>query len=66
MERDILTLLRHLTNNPLTLKEIRRELIRSYSELQIQEAILNLLEEGLIEMVYTCNFELGFRPKQSS
>jgi len=60
-ERDILTLLRHLTNKPLTFKEVRRELLRTYSEFQIQEAVLSLLEKGLIETVYPCGFELGFR-----
>ena len=60
-ERDILTLLRHLTSKPLALKDVRRELIGTYSEFQLQEAILSLLEKGEIETVYPCGFELGFR-----
>ncbi len=60
-ERDILTLVRYLTTKPLTVKDIRRELLQSYSELQILKAILSLLERGQLETVYPCGFELGFR-----
>ncbi len=60
-ERDILTLLRHLTIKPLTMKDLRRELLGTYSEFQIQAAILSLLETARIETVYPCGFELGFR-----
>ena len=65
VERDILTLLRYFTNGPLTFREVRRELLRSYSESRIQEAILALLDKGLIETAYPCGLEIGFRPLKS-
>lgn len=54
-------MLAHLTNKPLTKTEVRRELLPIYSEFQIQEAILGLIEKGLIEIIYPCGSELGFR-----
>ncbi|HEY4822747.1 MAG TPA: hypothetical protein VIH83_03565, partial [Candidatus Bathyarchaeia archaeon] len=36
-----------------------------YSESRIQEAILALLDKGLIETVYPCGLEIGFRPLKS-
>ena len=61
IEREILALLRRPAGYPPGIGDIRHELLPFFSELQIQKAIFSLLDMGLIEIVYTCGFELGFR-----
>ncbi len=60
VEREVLALLQNSAGHPLSLREIRRELLSQFSELNIQKGILGLLAMELIEAVYTSGFELGF------
>lgn len=62
IEREILALLRRPARYPPGIKELRHELLPFFSELQILKRILSLLEKGLIEIVYSSGFELGFVP----
>ncbi len=61
IEREILDLLRRPARSPPGIKDLKRELLHLYTLLQIQKALLDLLDKGLIETVYTSSFELGFR-----
>lgn len=58
-EREILALLRRPARYPPSLEEVRYELLSSFSELQIQNAISSLLKNGKVEAVYTPEFKLG-------
>jgi hypothetical protein len=60
IEGEILTLLGRPAMYPQSLKELRNELIPFFSESRILQGILHLLEDGLIRIVYTCGFEIGF------
>jgi hypothetical protein len=57
--REILALLRRPAKYPSSLDDLRTQLIPSFSELQIQNAISHMLEAGVIELVYTPEFKLG-------
>ncbi len=61
IEREILDLLRRPARSPPGIKDLKRELLHLYTLLQIQRALLDVLDKGLIETVYTRSFELGFR-----
>lgn len=61
MEREILDLLRIPARHPPGIRELRHQFLPLYSELRIQTAILNLLDEGLVEMVCENGYEIGFR-----
>lgn len=58
-EREVLALLERPARYPPSLDNVKAELLRSFSELQIQNAITHLLKEGLIETVYTPKFGMG-------
>ncbi len=58
-ELEILALLRRPARYPPSLEEVRHELLSSFSELQIQNAISSLLKNGMVEAVYTPEFKLG-------
>jgi hypothetical protein len=60
IEGEILTLLRRPAVSPQNFKELRNELIPVFSESRIWQGIRNLLDDGLIRVVYTCGFEIGF------
>jgi hypothetical protein len=60
IEGEILALLRRPAMYPQSFKELRNELIPTFSESQICQEIRNLLDDGLIRLVYTCGFEIGF------
>ena len=60
IEREILDLLRTPARHPPGIRELRHQFLPFYSELRIQTAILNLLDEGLIEMVCENGYEIGF------
>jgi hypothetical protein len=60
IEGEILALLRRPAMYPESFKELRNELIPVFSESQIRQGIRNLLDDGLIRLVYTCGFEVGF------
>ena len=61
IEREILDLLRRPARYPLGVADLKHELLRFYSELQIQNAIFHLIDEGLVETVYTSHFDLRFQ-----
>ncbi len=61
IEREILDLLGRPARSPPGIKDLKRELLHLYTLLQIQKTLLDLLDKGLIETVYTPSFELGFR-----
>ncbi len=60
IEREILAFLQRPARYPPGIRDLRHELLRFFSELQIQKALLHLLERGAIEIVYTRGFEIGF------
>ncbi len=60
IEGEILALLRRPAVYPQSFKELRNELIPVFSESRILQGIRNLLDDGLIRVVYTCGFEIGF------
>jgi DNA-binding Lrp family transcriptional regulator len=60
IEGEILTLLRRPAVYPQSFKELRHELTPVFSESQIWQGIRNLLDDGLIRLVYTSGFEIGF------
>ena len=60
IEREILDLLRTPARHPPGIRELRHQFLPFYSELRIQTAIFNLLDEGLIEMVCETGYEIGF------
>ena len=45
---------------PQSFRELRNELILGFSESRILQGIRNPLDDGLIRVVYTCGFEIGF------
>lgn len=49
----LLTILENPDKHPVSLDKINNELLASFSQLQIQKAIITLLEKGIIETVYT-------------
>ena len=57
-EREVLALLRRPAGEPLTIEDIRRELLLFFTELEIQSALIALLRKELI--VY--NNATGFSP----
>lgn len=57
-EREVLALLRRPAREAFTLNVIRTELLRFFTEFEIQTAVIALLDEGLI--VY--NPTTGFHP----
>ncbi len=57
-EREVLALLRRPAREPLTLKDIRTELLPFFTELEIQTALIALLQKELV--VY--NHATGFNP----
>ena len=59
IEGEILTLLRRPAVYPQNFKELLNELIPVFSESRIWQGIRNLLDDGLIRVVYTCRFEIG-------
>jgi len=59
IEGSILALLRRPAMSPLSFKEIRNELTPVFPEARIWQGIRNLLDDGLIRIVYTCGFEAG-------
>ncbi len=59
IEGEILTLLRRPAVHPQSFKELRNELTPVFSESRIWQGIRNLLDDGLIRVVYTCGFEIG-------
>jgi len=61
IEREILALLRRPARHPPGIRDLKHELLSFYSELRIQTAILNLLDNELIEMVCENGYEIGFR-----
>ena len=60
IEREILHLLRTPARHPPGIRELRHQFLPLYFDLQIQNAILKLLDEGLIEMVCETGYEIGF------
>jgi hypothetical protein len=60
IEGEILMLLRRPATYPQSFGELRRELALVFSESQIWQGVRNLLDDGLIRVVYTCGFETGF------
>ncbi len=60
IEGRILALLRRPAMYPQSFKELRNELIPTFPESQIWQGIRNLVDDGLIRVVYTCGFEVGF------
>jgi hypothetical protein len=44
---------------PQTIKELRKELFAIFSESRIWQGIRDLIDDGLIRVVYTCGFEIG-------
>ncbi len=61
IEREVLRLLRRPARYPPSLREIRDELIPCFTELQIQNGIMTLIEDGLVAAAYTSGYELGLR-----
>ncbi len=59
IEGEILTLLRRPAVHPQSFKELRNELTSVFSESRIWQGIRNLLDDGLIRVVYTCGLEIG-------
>ncbi len=57
-EREVLALLRRPAREPLTLEDIRTELLPFFTELEIQTALIALLQRELV--VY--NHTTGFSP----
>jgi DNA-binding Lrp family transcriptional regulator len=60
IEGEILTLLKRPAMYPQSFAELRHELSYVFSESQIWRAVRNLVDDGLIRIVYTCGFEIGF------
>jgi len=60
IEGEILALLTRPAMYSQSFKELRNELIPAFSESQIRQGIRNLLDDGLIRLVYTYGFEIGF------
>jgi len=60
IEGMILTILRRPALSPLSISELRNELVPIFSEPQILHGVRNLLDDGLIRVVYTSGFEIGF------
>jgi hypothetical protein len=60
IEGEILALLRRPAMFPQSFKELRNELIPFFSQSRISKGIRNLIDDGLIRVVYTCGFEVGF------
>lgn len=60
MELELLKILQCPAKHPATLELVKSDLLASFSELQIQKAIIHLLEEGLIETVYNPGIGLSF------
>ncbi len=61
IEREVLKLLRRPARYPPSLRDIRDELIPYFTELEIQAAILALIEDGLVATAHTSGYELGLR-----
>ncbi len=61
IEREVLRLLRRPARYPTGLREIHGELIPYLTELQIQNAIMTLIEDGLVAATYTSGYELGLK-----
>ncbi len=60
-EREILDLLRRPARYPPGIRDLRHELLPFHSLLEIQNAMFSLLDKGLIVVVHTSGFGLGFR-----
>jgi len=60
IEREVLELLRHPAGYPPSLRELRSKLLPFFTELQIQNAIMDLIDEEMIAMVMEDGNELGF------
>ncbi len=61
IEREVLRLLRRPVRYPPSLREVRDELIPYFTELQIQNAIMTLVEDGLVAAACASGYELGLR-----
>lgn len=59
-ELELLKILQCPAKHPATLELVKSDLLASFSEFTIQKAIIHLLEEGLIETVYTPGVGLSF------
>jgi len=60
IEREVLELLRRSAGYPPSLRELRSKLLPFFTELQIQDAIMDLIDEGVIATVREDGNELGF------
>ncbi len=60
VEREVLELLRKEAGYPPSLRELRSKLLPFFTELQIQDAIMDLIDEGMIAVVREDGNELGF------
>lgn len=67
-EREILALLRRPARETLSLQEIRNELLPRFTELEIQTALLKLLESGAVGFATFSEFAQRFAlgPKVSA
>ncbi len=53
IEREILALLRRPARSPPSITDLRGELLASFTELEVQRAIVNLLNRRVVESIYT-------------
>ena len=60
VEGEILAILRRPAMSPQSLVEFLDELTPTFLESQVWQGLRNLLDDGLIRMVYTTGFEIGF------
>ncbi len=59
IEGEILALLKRPAMSPLSFNEIRNELTPVFPENRVWQGVSNLLDDGLIRIVYTYGFGVG-------
>ncbi len=60
IEREVLEALCGPAGHHPSLQEVRSRLLPFLTELEIQTTLMSLLNEGVVDMVYTSDGELGF------
>jgi len=59
----VLEILERPSNQAISLKEITRELANRYDPGELEHCLINLSEQGLVELVYTSGYDVGVRAR---